>query len=143
MSYKKKHEKKAIQERGEIFTPEHLVEEMLHTLPSEYFTDSTKTMIDNSCGNGNFLFKILEWRMKNGISHIDAIKTIYGIELDENNAKECRERMSLGSKNADVWNVLNNNIICASALDRTHKGWKSVGYMWENKSGSNSFFEFS
>lgn len=143
MSFNRKHTKDAIKQRGEIFTPEFLVEEMLKKLPDNYFTSAEKTVIDNSCGNGNFLVKILEWRMKNGISHLDAIKTIYGIELDADNAKECRERMALGSQDTEVWGVLNRNIVCASAIDPTHEGWKDVGYMWEKSSSTNNFFDFS
>ena len=116
MSYKKDHTKKAIKERGEVFTPESLVIEMLSKLPDIFFTSADKTMLDNSCGNGNFLVKILELRMKNGISHLDSLKTIYGIELDSVNAAECRERLSLGSKDKEIWTVLKHNIVCADAL---------------------------
>lgn len=143
MSFKKKHSKKAIKDRGEIFTPEHLVEEMISKLPQEFFTSTDKTILDNSCGNGNFLVKILEWRMKNNISHLDSLKTIYGIELDFNNAKECKERLSLGSKSKKIWEVLNNNIICANALDPNHEGWNNVGYMWNGPSLQQQFFEFN
>lgn len=143
MSFTKKHTKKAIKDFGEVFTPEFLVEEMLGKLPSEFFTSAEKTMLDNSCGNGNFLVKILQWRMKNGISHLDAIKTIYGIELDPENTIECRQRLSLGSKNKKIWEVLNRNIICANALDPNHKGWQEVGYMWDGPSPEQQFFDFS
>lgn len=142
MSYKKEHTKNAIKERGEVFTPEFLVEEMLSKLPVDYFTSADKTMLDNSCGNGNFLVKILELRMKNNITQLDALKTIYGIELDHVNANECRARLSLGSKDKEIWNVLNNNIVCANALDANHNGWNDVGYMWEGKKPDQQFFTF-
>jgi hypothetical protein len=119
------------------------VEEMLSKVPRDYFTSAEKTMLDNSCGNGNFLVKILEWRIKNGISQLESLKTIYGIELDENNAKECKERLSLGSKDAEIWKILNHNIICANTLDPNHKGWEKVGYMWEGKKPESEFFDFS
>lgn len=143
MTFNKKHSKDAIKKRGEVFTPEFMVEEMLGTIPKEYFISAKKTVLDNSCGNGNFLVKILEWRMKNGISHLDSLKTIYGIELDPSNANECRERLSLGSKNAEIWQVLNHNIVCANALDSNHNGWKEVGYMWDGPHVSEQFFDFS
>ena len=139
MSFTKKHTKKAIKDFGEVFTPESLVIEMLSKLPVDFFISADKTMLDNSCGNGNFLAKILEWRMKNGISHLDSLKTIYGIELDPVNAAECRARLSLGSKDAEIWTVLKHNIVCANALDANHNGWNDVGYMWEGK----SFLDFS
>lgn len=142
MSYKKDHTKKAIKERGEVFTPESLVEEMLSKLPVDYFTSADKTMLDNSCGNGNFLVKILELRMKNNITQIDALKTIYGIELDPVNANECRERLSLGSKDVEIWKVLRHNIVCANALDSNHNGWNDVGYMWDGKKPQQEFLTF-
>jgi len=146
MSFTKDHTKEAVKERGEVFTPEPLVEEMLGKLPTDFFTSASKTMLDNSCGNGNFLVKILEWRMKNGITHLDAIKTIYGVELDPANAAECRMRLSLGSKDEEIWKVLTHNIICADFLDPKHVGWKDVGYMWDKKKAKHakeieSFFE--
>ena len=142
MSYKKDHTKKAIKERGEVFTPESLVVEMLSKLPDIFFTSADKTMLDNSCGNGNFLVKILELRMKNGITQLHALKTIYGIELDPVNANECRARLSLGSKDAEIWTVLKHNIVCANALDANHNGWNDVGYMWEGKKPQQEFFTF-
>jgi hypothetical protein len=136
--YKKDHTKKAIKDRGEVFTPESLVEEMLAKLPyDEFFKSAEKTMLDNSCGNGNFLVKILEWRMKNGIKHVDALRTIYGIELDSDNAEECRKRLALGSDDPSVREVLERNIVCANALDEKHPGWESVGYMWDAKSAKH------
>lgn len=142
MSYKKEHTYKAKKERGEVFTPEALVEEMLAKLPIEYFTSTNKTMLDNSCGNGNFLVKILEWRIKNGLLHLDSLKTIYGIELDSVNADECRVRLSLGSKDKEIWKVLKHNIVCANALDANHNGWDDVGYMWEGKKPQQEFLIF-
>lgn len=141
--FERDHTQEAVKQRGEVFTPEFLVEEMLSKLPTDYFASADKTMLDNSCGNGNFLVKILEWRMKNGISHLDAIKTIYGIELDPNNAKECKERLSLNSNDPEIYKVLNHNIVCANALDPNHSGWNEVGYMWEGPSLQQQFFEYN
>lgn len=140
--FTKKHTHKAKKERGEVFTPESLVIEMLSKLPDIFFTSADKTMLDNSCGNGNFLAKILEYRMKNGISHLYSLKTIYGIELDPVNTIECRNRLSLGSKDAEIWKVLKHNIVCANALDANHNGWNDVGYMWEGKKPDQQFLVF-
>lgn len=104
---------------------------MLSKLPDSFFRSADKTILDNSCGNGNFLVKVLEWRLKNGVSHIEALKTIYGVELDEANAQECRMRLSLGKTDKELWDVLNHNIVCADALNPNHKGWSKVGYMWD------------
>jgi hypothetical protein len=80
--------------------------------------------------------------MKNNIRQIDALKTIYGIELDPMNANECRARLSLGSKDKEIWTVLKHNIVCANALDANHNGWNDVGYMWEGKKPDQQFLVF-
>lgn len=140
--FERKHTEEAVKERGEVFTPEALVEEMLAKLPDDFFTSAAKTILDNSCGNGNFLVKALEWRLKHGITHLDALKTIYGVELDEANAAECRQRLSRGATDTATWTILNHNIICADALDPLHKGWDKVGYMWDGPTKDKEFFQF-
>jgi len=121
----------AVDLRGEVFTPTFLVNEMMGKLPPDLFTDDTKTFLDNSCGDGQFLVSILNKRMVNRISHLDALQTIYGIEIDSNNVKKCKARLSLGKKSKKIWAILDRNIICADTLDKYHKGWESVGYMWD------------
>jgi hypothetical protein len=133
MSHIRKHSKQAIKQRGEVFTPTPLVNEMLGKIPPELFTNPEKTFLDNSCGNGQFLSAVLEIKMKNGISHNQALSTIYGVELDDTNAKECRERLSLGSKDPDILKILENNIVCADALDPNHPGWSKVGFYWDRE----------
>lgn len=117
---------------GEVFTPKKLVNEMLDKLPQKEIINPDKTIGDISgCGNGNFLVEILNRRLKAGIKHIDAIRTIYGIDIQEDNIQKCKERLSLNSKDIKIWDILNNNIICADTLDPNHSGWNKVGYMWE------------
>jgi type I restriction-modification system DNA methylase subunit len=116
---------------GEVFTPLQLVNEMLDKLPQEEITNPDKIIGDISgCGNGNFLVEILNRRLKAGIKHIDAIKTIFGVDIMEDNIQECKERLTQGSKDENIWKILNHNIICADALDERHPGWTKVGYMW-------------
>jgi SAM-dependent methyltransferase len=131
------HTEEAVKQRGEVFTPTPLVNEMLDKLNEyspEVFKDKTKTFLDDSCGNGQFLAVVLERKMANGIEHIDALRTIYGVDIDQNNVDECRRRLALGSDNPELLEVLEHNIICADALDPFHIAWKNIGYMWnENK----------
>jgi len=131
---------------GEVFTPTFLVERILRRLPQDTFTDYSKTVLDNSCGNGNFIVEVMQWRMMNGISHKDAISTIYGIDIDEMNVNECKERLLMGKTDPDLKAIVNNNIICANALDPEHEGWYNVGYMWDkskptSKKVLNIFFD--
>ena len=117
---------------GEVFTPSELVNEMLDKLPQQELCNPIKVIGDIAgCGNGNFLIAILERRMKVGVSHLDALKTIYGVDIMQDNVIECKRRLSLGSEDLEIWKILDNNIICADALNPDHDGWNKVGYMWE------------
>lgn len=126
-------------EFGEVFTPTWQVNQMLDKLPQEEIIDPTKTVVDiTGCGNGNFLIEVLHRRLNAGVKHIDAIRTIYGVDIMEDNIQECKQRLAMGSKSKKVWEILDNNIICADALDPLHKGWSKVGYMWEEDYRKNS-----
>jgi hypothetical protein len=131
--YAREHTQEAIKQRGEVFTPTPLVNEMLDKLPKGVFRDHEKTFLDNSCGNGQFLAVVLERKLASGIEYQQAIKTIYGVDIDQKNVDECKQRLSMGSDSKEVWEILNHNIICADALDTKHPGWKAVGYMWNEE----------
>jgi len=139
MSSPRKHTKHAIKQRGEVFTPTPLVNEMLDKLPPEVFSISDNTFLDNSCGNGQFLYEVMMRKMKclfrTGITlhaaHKQALSTIYGIELDSKNAEECRQRLLKGYFSDDLVEIVNRNIICADALDQNHEGWTTVGFYWD------------
>jgi type I restriction-modification system DNA methylase subunit len=131
------HTDEAIKQRGEVFTPNKLVKQMLGKLPESVFSDSTKTFLDNSCGNGQFLFAVMErkvwWLMKQDgqrafNAHKQALKTTYGCELDADNAEQCRLRLLKGSTSQELRAIVDHNIITADALDPKHKGWKDVGF---------------
>lgn len=133
---KKHHTKEAIKNRGEIFTPESMVNEMLNALPKEIFLDPTKKFLDNSCGNGNFLFEILRRKILMDSSgdfedrHLKAIQHIFGVELDPVNADVCRKRLLGSSTNPELQKMVRLHIVCADALDPNHPGWEEVGFYW-------------
>lgn len=133
------HTDEAIKQRGEVFTPTKLVSQMLGKLHYSVFKDSSKTFLDNSCGNGQFLFEVMRrkmwWMMKKEKmrlfdAHRQALKTIYGVELDPKNAEECRVRLLNDSKSEELKTIVNHNIICADGLNPDHEGWKDVGFYW-------------
>ena len=80
----------------EDFTPIGVVNSMLDQYPQEAFKEMKKTFIDYSAGNGNFLVEILDRKLdnsKNVDDAIEALKSIYGVELMADNVEECRERL--------------------------------------------------
>ena len=99
---------------GEVFTPTPLVQEMLNQLPAEVFTDPTKTFLDNSCGDGQFLGEVLIRKMENGSTFEEALSTIYGVDMMPDNVEECRRRLLCGRE--DLRHIVERNIVCHDAL---------------------------
>jgi len=114
---------------GEDFTPSTLVNEMLDKLPPEVFQDPSKTFCDNSAGNGNFLIEVLRRKLSNNHSPLQALSTIYGVELMADNVEEMKERLlELIPKDyhKEAKNILDKNIICHIALTWDFINWRST-----------------
>jgi type I restriction-modification system DNA methylase subunit len=107
-------EQTRIKATGEVFTPTPLVQEMLDQLPSVYFNDDTKTVLDPSCGDGQFLGEVFIRKIENGIDFETALGTIYGVDLMEDNVELCRERLLCGRE--DLRHIVEQNIVCADGL---------------------------
>ena len=102
---------------GQVFTPSLLVKRVLSDLEKikpDAFSDPAKTFCDSMCGNGKFLEQILYRKMSNGISHEDAVKNIYGCDIDQDAVNECRKKLSKG--NTDLIEILKNNIRCGDTF---------------------------
>ena len=103
-----------IKSTGEVFTPTLLVQELLDQLPPDLFTDPTKTFLDNSCGDGQFLSEVLIRKLENGIDFETALSTIYGVDLMQDNVKLCQDRLLCGQEH--LRSIVERNIVCADAL---------------------------
>jgi type I restriction-modification system DNA methylase subunit len=99
---------------GEVFTPTELVREMLEQIPIKQFQDPAKTFLDNSCGDGQFLGEVLIRKMENGSTFEQALSTIYGVDLMQDNVDLCRERLLCGR--TDLAHIVERNIVCHDAL---------------------------
>lgn len=99
---------------GEVFTPTPLVQEILEGIPTEHFKDVTKTFLDNSCGDGQFLSEVLIRKMENGSTFEQALSTIYGVDMMQDNVNECRKRLLCGR--TDLEDIVKTNIVCHDAL---------------------------
>ena len=107
-------EKARVKATGEVFTPTDLVREMLDQLPDESFTDATKTVLDPSCGDGQFLGEVLIRKIENGSTFEQALSTIYGVDLMQDNVELCRKRLLCGRE--DLRHIVEKNIVCADGL---------------------------
>ena len=108
-----------VKSTGEVFTPTHTVQHILTKIPIEQFTDPTKTFLDNSCGDGQFLGEVLIRKMENGSTFEEALSTIYGVDLMQDNVDLCRERLLCGRE--DLRHVVEQNIYQADALKFSYK----------------------
>ncbi|MDA9993382.1 N-6 DNA methylase [bacterium] len=108
-------ENNRVKATGEVFTPTHIVEQMLDDMVQELFHDPTKTFIDPSgCGDGQFLASVLYRKLQNGIDFETALRTIYGVDLMQDNVNLCRERLLCGRE--DLRHIVEKNIVCADGL---------------------------
>ena len=107
-------DKYRIKATSEIFTPTELVQEILDKLPQELFQDPTKTFLDPSCGDGQFLSEVLIRKMQNGIDFKTALGTIYGVDLMPDNVEICKTRLLCGMKS--IHYIVDKNIVCADGL---------------------------
>jgi hypothetical protein len=102
---------------AEVFTPTPLVQEMLDNLSQELFEDFTKTFLDPSCGDGQFLSEVVIRKMeKSGCTLEQALSTTYGVELMEDNVKLCKERLAGPNPTQEILDIIDRNIVCADAL---------------------------
>lgn len=106
-----------VKSTGEVFTPGELVRKMLKQIPDDQFKDPSKTFLDNSCGDGQFLGEVLIRKMEKGSTFEQALSTIYGVDLMIENVDLCRERLLCGSRDPKHIALVEKNIYQANALE--------------------------
>ena len=93
-SINKNKREKRVKKTAEVFTPHHLVEKILERFPkSVWEEDPENTFLDPACGNGNFLTHALWKKLSLGHDSLNALKTLYGLDIVQDNIKECRWRL--------------------------------------------------
>jgi N-6 DNA Methylase len=103
-----------VKQLGEVFTPTELVLEILDHLPDQSWLDG-KTYLDPTCGNGQFLAAVL--LIKIGLGHKDALSTIYGVDIMQDNVDECRQRLiDIVGDTPTNWEIVRHNIRCEDGL---------------------------
>ena len=120
-----------VKELGEVFTPTPLVLEILEQLPSTVW-DTGKTYLDPTCGNGQFLSAVLIIKM--ALGHADALSTIYGVDLMQDNVDECRQRLiDIAGDTPANWKIVKHNIRCEDGL--------TYDYSFETLEEEQKFFD--
>ncbi len=115
--------KERVKDLGEVFTPPELVEEMLDRIPKAMWSDHSKNFIDSACGNGNFLVAVMERKIRAGSSPLKALCTTFGIDIMEDNVRECRERLLKAAGHPHGGQaVVEHNILCGDSLKMLQDG---------------------
>jgi hypothetical protein len=104
-----------VKETQEVFTPTAMVQCLLDQLPQELFSDPEQKIIDNSCGDGQFLSEALIRKLENGVEFEAALNSIYGVDLMEDNVKLTRERLLCGQDH--LRHIVEKNIVCANSIE--------------------------
>ncbi len=96
--------KERVADYGEVLTPPHIVNAMLDLVKQETERIDSR-FLEPACGTGNFLIEVLERKLKTvekryRKSQLDyeryavlAVSSLYGIDILEDNAEECRQRL--------------------------------------------------
>lgn len=137
--------KKRVADHGEVFTNDREVNAMLDLVKHETERIDSR-FLEPACGNGNFLAEVLRRKLavvdhRYGKSQVEwerysviAVSSIYGVDILEDNAQECRARLldiytewySKKFKQVkdecirSVRFLLNRNILWGDALDFTN-----------------------
>lgn len=109
--------KERVQQHGEVFTPDSIVNDMLDLVDKELYAEMDKeglseedkarkyienTVLEPSCGDGQFLIRILYRKLEavkklpveeRELAIVKAFCSIYGVDIQEDNVIESRERM--------------------------------------------------
>ena len=121
-------DKLRVKETAEVFTPTPLVQEMLDNLPQELFEDVSKTFLDPSCGDGQFLSEVVIRKIERSECSLEeALSTTYGVDIMEDNIKLCKERLAGPNPTKEVLDILDKNIVCADALKYDYSFGEPVG----------------
>lgn len=133
--------KERITKNGEVFTPFAVADQMIAKIPEEKWKDPNEKFLDPTAGTGNILIRMLEKRLASGISVEDAVKTLYGVELMQDNRDLCVQRILeiVGPKYSKI---VNKNIVCADFFKWDFENWKPKEEVDKTKIENSGFAEF-
>ena len=80
-----------IKRNGEVFTPRWLVDDMLNKFPEDAWLPE-KTWLEPAAGDGNFVERIIERRIEMGQDPYQILKTVFAVELMQDNVEIMKER---------------------------------------------------
>lgn len=119
-----------IDNTGEVFTPSYRVGSLLDKVDKEIWSDRDADILEPAVGEGAFIIEILKRKLANGLSEVEALRSLYGIDIMEDNIHITRANLlSLVSNTTENKKIIETNIILGDALDnqiwRKLKNWNN------------------
>lgn len=137
--------KERVKKFAEVYTPDYIVKNMCDLIPKDVWDNIASTFLEPACGNGNFLVEILARkydRCKDVRDGLVALSSVVGVDIQEDNCAETRERLlaqfseRFNPNNFCVvmaYKILQNNIICDDCLNPKTAKLKSLGIVADEK----------
>lgn len=122
----------------EDFTPVEVCRLLYKDIDKEDYSNFNKTFCDIASGTGN----IIRYLLKERLNHCqtfndvkDALSSIYGVELMEDNVEEChnliiKDIKEFASKNnikikeEELYSIIKKNIVCSDTFEWDFVNWK-------------------
>lgn len=140
--------KTRVKEKGEVFTNPREIKAMCDLIPQEIWQNIDSTFLEPSCGNGNFLAEILKRKLEHCKNENDisrAVKSIYAIDIMEDNVEEsksrlielCSNKIVQYTQNFDIIAtvmiecklIIDNQIVCGNALTGLLNNGKKIWFL--------------
>lgn len=152
------------QDLGEVFTPADIVSEMLNNVDGTISATGSR-VLEPACGNGNFLVSILVSKLNqlksreltlgdNEFGLMEALTSIYAVDISEENVIEARTRLEslsigfleeIGSQNGGsivslIRSILVSNVVQGDSLLEADKILFIEYHAIGNRSFSREYF---
>jgi hypothetical protein len=67
--------------------------------------------LEPACGDGNFLVRIIAWKIHKGSTAKQALETTFGVDLMEDNVSHARARVLTNAFAAQQWKKTDNSLM--------------------------------
>lgn len=118
-----------VKHRGKIFTPDYLVSDILNQGHYVVGNINSKHVIDNSCGDGQFMIQIVDRYCKDFLQHsndLDKLKNelekyIHAIEIEKSELEVCADRCEQVANLYNIhnvkWDFINGDTLSTHCFD--------------------------
>lgn len=114
----------------EFFTPYSLVKKMSDKIPEETWNNPSKTFLEPSMGNGQFVVYIIYNKILHGSTWQQALESTFGVELMKDNVIETHERiielltlMEIPFDETLARDIMNHNLVCSDFFKWDFENW--------------------